>query len=103
MKTFFKVILTTATMLCLALPVAAFETAAKAAYVVDMGTGTVLLSKNADEPLPPASMSKLMTLYMAFEAIRDGRLSLDEKLPVSPHAMCYIGSTMFLDTTDRVS
>lgn len=103
MKTFFKVILTTATMLCLALPVAAFETAAKAAYVVDMGTGTVLLSKNADEPLPPASMSKLMTLYMAFEAIRDGRLSLDEKLPVSRHAMSYKGSTMFLDTTDRVS
>lgn len=103
MKTIFKVILTTATMLCLALPVAAFETAAKAAYVVDMGTGTVLLSKNADEPLPPASMSKLMTLYMAFEAIRDGRLSLDEKLPVSRHAMSYKGSTMFLDTTDRVS
>lgn len=103
MKTFFKVILTTATMLCLALPVAAFETAAKAAYVVDMGTGTVLLSKNADEPLPPASMSKLMTLYVAFEAIRDGRLSLEEKLPVSRHAMSYKGSTMFLDTTDRVS
>src|SRR5690554_3710234 len=103
MQSFFKVILTVATMLCLALPVAAFETSAKAAYVVDMGTGTVLLSKNADEPLPPASMSKLMTLYMAFEAIRDGRLSLDEKLPVSRHAMSYKGSTMFLDTTDRVS
>lgn len=103
MKTFFKVILTAATMLCPALPVAAFETAAKAAYVVDMGTGTVLLSKNADEPLPPASMSKLMTLYMAFEAVRDGRLTLDEKLPVSRHAMSYKGSTMFLDTTDRVS
>ena len=48
-----------------------------------MTTGTVLLSKNADTPLPPASMSKLMTLYVAFEAMRDGRLSLDEKLPVS--------------------
>ncbi|WP_138934392.1 D-alanyl-D-alanine carboxypeptidase family protein [Roseovarius arcticus] len=90
-------------IVCLALPAAAFETAAKAAYVVDMGTGTVLLSKNADQPLPPASMSKLMTLYVTFEAIRDGRLSLDEKLPVSRHAMSYGGSTMFLDTTDRVS
>ena len=90
-------------MASLALPAAAFETAAKAAYVVDSGTGTVLLSKNADQPLPPASMSKLMTLYVAFEAIRDGRLSLDEKLPVSRHAMSYGGSTMFLDTTDRVS
>jgi len=80
----------------------AFETRAKAAYVMDTTTGTVLLNQNADQPLPPASMSKLMTLYVAFEAIREGRLSLDEKLPVSQHAMSYGGSTMFLDTTDRV-
>ncbi len=84
------------------LPAAAFDTSAKAAFVLDLKSGTVLLSKNADEPLPPASMSKLMTLYVAFGAIRDGRLSLDEKLPVSAHAMSYKGSTMFLDTTDRV-
>ena len=82
----------------LALPAAAFETTAKAAYVLDQGTGTVLLEKNASEPLPPASMSKLMTLYVAFEAIRDGRLTLDERLPVSTHAMSYKGSTMFLNT-----
>lgn len=81
----------------------AFETRAKSAFVIDQTTGTVLFSKNADEPLPPASMSKLMTLYVAFEAIRDGRLSLEERLPVSRHAMSYGGSTMFLDTTDRVS
>lgn len=81
----------------------AFDTQARAAYVVDLTTRTVLLNKNADTPLPPASMSKLMTLYIAFEALRDGRLSLDEKLPVSSHAMSYGGSTMFLDTTDRVA
>jgi D-alanyl-D-alanine carboxypeptidase (penicillin-binding protein 5/6) len=81
---------------------AAFDTKARAAYVLDQGTDTVLLSKNADVPLPPASMSKLMTLYVAFEALRDGRLTLDERLPVSEHAMSYGGSTMFLDTTDRV-
>ncbi|NIZ61555.1 D-alanyl-D-alanine carboxypeptidase [Sedimentitalea sp. CY04] len=80
----------------------AFETKARAAYVVDQLTDTVLLAKNGEQPLPPASMSKLMTLYVAFEAIRDGRLTLDEKLPVSEHAMSYGGSTMFLDTTDRV-
>ncbi len=80
----------------------AFETTAEAAYVIDQTTGTVLLTKNADEPLPPASMSKLMTLYMAFEALRDGRLSLDERLPVSQKAMSYKGSTMFLNTQDRV-
>ncbi|MCR8547616.1 D-alanyl-D-alanine carboxypeptidase [Salipiger sp. P9] len=80
----------------------AFDTRARAAFVLDYTTGTVLMAKNADEALPPASMSKLMTLYMAFEAIRDGRLRLDERLPVSSHAMSYGGSTMFLDTTDRV-
>ena len=85
-----------------ALSAAAFETKARAAYVVDQQTDTVLLAKNAETPLPPASMSKLMTLYVAFEAIRDGRLTLDEELPVSQHAMSYGGSTMFLDTTDRV-
>jgi len=86
----------------MALPVDAFETRARAAFVVDSTTGTVLMSKQADKPLPPASMSKLMTLYVAFEAIRDGRLTLDERLPVSRHAMNYGGSTMFLDTTDKV-
>jgi D-alanyl-D-alanine carboxypeptidase (penicillin-binding protein 5/6) len=81
----------------------AFETSATAAYIFDQSTGTVLLSKNADEPLPPASMSKLMTIYMAFEAVADGRLAIDEELSVSSHAAGYGGSSMFLDTTDRVS
>lgn len=58
--------------LMLALPAQAFDTRASAAFVVDIKTGTILLSKNADQPLPPASMSKLMTLYMAFEAVRVG-------------------------------
>tara|TARA_R110002094_G_scaffold122941_2_gene117789 strand:+ start:256 stop:1425 length:1170 start_codon:yes stop_codon:yes gene_type:complete len=89
------------------LSAAAFETKATSAFVIDQSTGTVLLSKDADRPLPPASMSKLMTLYMAFEAIERGKanggLDLTEKLPVSAHAMSYGGSTMFLDTTDRVT
>jgi len=84
-------------------PATALETKARAAFVVDYNTGTVLLSKNADVQMPPASMSKLMTLNMVFEALDDGRLTLDEKLPVSKHAMSYGGSTMFLTTRDRVS
>ena len=80
----------------------AFETKAKAAYVFDMTTGTILVSKNADTPLPPASMSKLMTLYVAFEFIKAGQLKLDERVPVSKHAQSYGGSTMFLTTRDRV-
>jgi len=81
----------------------AFDTRAKAAYVLDQTTSTVLLSKNADTPLPPASMSKLMTIYMAFEAVSDGRLEITEKLLVSQHAMDYAGSTMFLKAGERVS
>ncbi len=79
-----------------------FQTQAGSAIVVDHNTGQVLLSKNADVPLPPASMSKLMTLNMAFEALEDGRLTMDTELPVSEHAASYGGSTMFLDPRDRV-
>lgn len=78
------------------------ETSARAVYIYDQTTGTVLLNKNADVPLPPASMSKLMTIYMAFEAIADGRLRVDDLLPVSDHAVSFRGSSMFLNTTDRV-
>lgn len=85
----------------------AFETQAKAAFVMDQTTGTVLLDKNADTPLPPASMSKLMTLYMTFEAVRrgkaDGGLDINEELPVSEHAQSYGGSSMFLRSGETVS
>ena len=87
--------------LTVALPARAFETRAKAAWVYDMSTGTVLLEKNAHEKLPPASMSKLMTINMLFEALRDGRVRLDDRFPVSSHAKSMQGSTMFLNETDR--
>ena len=87
--------------LTVALPARAFETRAKAAWVYDMSTGTVLLEKNAHEKLPPASMSKLMTINMLFEALRDGRVNLDDRFPVSSHAKSMQGSTMFLNETDR--
>jgi D-alanyl-D-alanine carboxypeptidase len=62
-----------AATLALAPPAAsAFETAAREALVIDDGTGMVMFEKNADTPIPPASMSKLMTLYMLFEALRNG-------------------------------
>lgn len=84
------------------LSASAFETAARSALVLDQNSGTVLLEKNADAPMPPASMSKLMTLFMVFEALDAGRLSLDERLQVSENAQRMGGSTMFLDTTDKV-
>ena len=84
-----------------ALPARAFDTNALAAWVYDVATGTVLMEKNADEALPPASMSKLMTVYMLFEALEEGRLQLDTRLPVSTKARQMQGSTMFLNEQDR--
>lgn len=94
--------LATLLLTCAPLWAQEFQTQAGSAIVVDHNTGQVLLSKNADVPLPPASMSKLMTLNMVFEALQDGRLSLDTELPVSTAAAAYGGSTMFLDSRDRV-
>ena len=88
-------------LLWLPTQIIAFETSAKAAYIIDLKTNAVLLSKNPDEPMPPASLSKLMTLNMVFEALEDGRISLDDKLPVSRRAEKYKGSTMFLTTRHR--
>lgn len=80
---------------------AEFETQARASYLYDVNTGTVLFEKNSEELLPPASMSKLMTLYMLFDALRDGRVTLDTTFGVSTKARQMGGSTMFLDETDR--
>jgi len=97
-----RTLVSAAALCAIALPaMAEFETRATAAYLYDMTTDTLLLSKNADVPLPPASMSKLMTLYMLFEALRDGRVTLDTEFPVSTRARQMGGSTMFLDETDR--
>jgi serine-type D-Ala-D-Ala carboxypeptidase (penicillin-binding protein 5/6) len=84
-----------------ALPARAFETSATAAWVYDMTTGTVLMDKNADQPLPPASMSKLMTINMLFEALQDGRVTMETEFAVSSRAKAMGGSTMFLQETDR--
>ena len=80
---------------------AAFETRATAAFLYDVTTGTVLFEKNAEAPLPPASMSKLMTRYMLFEALADVRVTLDEVFAVSTRAKNMGGSTMFLNELDK--
>ena len=54
--------------------------------VVDANSGDVLEQVNADQPRHPASLTKMMTLYLAFEALRDRRISIDQAVPVSPHA-----------------
>jgi D-alanyl-D-alanine carboxypeptidase (penicillin-binding protein 5/6) len=81
---------------------AALETPARAAIVIDVTSGTVLMEKNADTPLPPASMSKLMTLNMVFEALQEGRLDMEDRLPVSERAWRKGGSKMFVRVGDRI-
>lgn len=93
--------LTLAFALLIALPVQAFETQATHAWVYDVTTGTVLMDKGADVAVPPASMSKLMTLNMLFEALRDGRVTPETEFAVSTRAKSMQGSTMFLNEQDR--
>jgi serine-type D-Ala-D-Ala carboxypeptidase (penicillin-binding protein 5/6) len=64
----------------------AIETAAKQALIVDYQTGSVLLDKNADQPIHPASMTKLMTLYILFEHLKQGKLEMDDTFRVSERA-----------------
>ena len=80
----------------------AFDTSARAAIVIDDRTQAILFAKDPDEPIPPASMSKLMTGYLVFEALKEGRLKLDDTLTVSEHAWKMGGSQMFLRVGDRV-
>ena len=79
------------------------KTTARAAYIIDLSTDTVLLSKNVDIGLPPASMSKLMTIYIVFELIKNQSLSLDDKFIVSKKAWRKGGSKMFVKIGDRVT
>ena len=79
-----------------------FDTAAKAAILMDFRSGQVLFAKNPDQPLPPASMSKLMTAYLVFERLKEGSLRLEDELPVSEKAWRMGGSQMFLEVGERV-
>ncbi|MDE2789043.1 MAG: D-alanyl-D-alanine carboxypeptidase [Paracoccaceae bacterium] len=79
------------------------DTTARAAIVMDMTTGAVLMEKNASMPLPPASMSKLMTLYLLFDALRERRVSLETQFQVSRKAAEMGGSKMFLREGENVS
>jgi len=79
-----------------------FDTAARAAILVDFRTGQVLFAKNPDARIYPASMSKLMTAYIVFERLAEGSLRLEDELPVSEKAWRMGGSQMFLEVGERV-
>jgi D-alanyl-D-alanine carboxypeptidase (penicillin-binding protein 5/6) len=79
------------------------ETPAREAFVYDMSTDTVLFEKNADELMSPASMSKLMTVTMVFERLKEGSLKMEDTLPVSEKAWKKGGSKMFVEVDTRVA
>ncbi|WP_295690812.1 D-alanyl-D-alanine carboxypeptidase family protein [uncultured Maricaulis sp.] len=83
-----------------------YQTEASHAAILDVETGEILYALNGDEAMPPASMSKMMTVLMVVEALEAGSLSLDDELPVSEHAWRTGGaasgsSTMFLEVNSR--
>ena len=95
-------------LVALGMPARAFESRADYAFVMDAETGVVLYEKNADAPMSPASMSKLMTVLMVFEALRDGAVQPESKFFVSDDAWrrggsASGGSTMFLNARSKVS
>ncbi len=85
-----------------------FQTAAPIAYMEDLSSGAVLYARDADRRMPPASMAKMMTVYVAFDMIRKGELKLDQMMTVRPETWAKwhgpaAGSTMFLSSGENVS
>jgi D-alanyl-D-alanine carboxypeptidase (penicillin-binding protein 5/6) len=83
-------------------PLGPVDTIARQALIVDADTGAVLLEKSADERMPPSSMSKLMTIYVVFDLLKQGRLRMDQELPVSERAWRMGGSKMFVGIGNSV-
>lgn len=89
--------------LVLAMPArAAMDTSAEHAILMDAQTGQVLWQKDGLVPMPPASMSKLMTIELLFQRLKDGRVKLDDTFPVSERAWRTQGSKMFVELGSRI-
>ena len=77
-------------------PLGPLDTAAKYALIMDFNTGAMLLDKEGTVPMPPSSMTKLMTAYIVYGFLKSGRLTLSQELPVSERAWRMQGSKMFV-------
>ena len=96
-----------AVALCLSLATSAQmpqppEVAAKAYLLIDVTANQVLAAKNSDMPVEPASLTKLMSAYLVFDALRAKKIDLKQTLPVSERAWKMPGSRMFIDPKMRV-
>ena len=96
-------ILTLIMMLCIVCPAAYAETEdalaiqSKSVLLMELESGTVLYEKNADEMLRPASVTKVMTLLLIFEALERGDIALDDTVVVTEHAASMGGSQCFFE------
>lgn len=98
------------TLLCFVLPLAASAAvpppptvAANAWLLIDHRTGQTLVSHNADERIEPASLTKLMTAYLSFQAVKAGTMALDDEVQVSEKAWRMTGSRMFIEPNRPVT
>jgi len=99
---FFAIVLALGLGVACMAPANAVETAARHAILLDSETGRVLMEKDADTSMAPASMSKLMTVLMVFERLKNGSLTLDDTFPVSEKAWRMGGSKMFVGVNTRI-
>ncbi len=83
-------------------PLGTVDTSARWAFGMDFETGVTLLAKQADEEMPPSSMTKLMTAYLVYDRLKQGRLKLEDELPVTEKAWRMQGSKMFVQIGSSV-
>ena len=104
-KRFFIQAVFTVAFTCIAWHATAAEilTPAKQAYITDFESGKVLFAKDAEVPMKPASMAKIMTVFIIFQRLADGSLELDDKFRVSEKAWRKGGSRSFVELGSRVS
>ena len=98
-----KMILCLVAALLLSLPAGALEVPAPSAVLMDAATGTVLYEKNAHEALPPASVTKVMTLLLVMEALDSGAIGWDDTVIASDHAAGKGGSQVYLEPGEGMS
>ncbi|HBS93076.1 MAG TPA: D-alanyl-D-alanine carboxypeptidase, partial [Firmicutes bacterium] len=100
MKKTFCLLFTVALLLTMAVPAGAEQPSNTAALIMDFETGQILYAENIDAPLPPASITKLMTMHLVFEAIAEGKIQLDDQVKASANASSLPdgSSTIFLGT-----
>ena len=103
MKKIFAVVLVLSIITTIVYSKEVDEISAKSYILVNGETCEVLMEKNADEQLPPASITKIMTMLLLMEAIDNGTVSLDDVVTVSETAAVHEGSHVFLEIGEQIT